>query len=291
METATIRSACSDSSCPMSDSSLARIAVVLYEPQDPVNIAGTVRAMKNMGVSTLRLVRPVRYEPVRLEGIAHDTWEIINAIESYGEFDDAVADCVRLIGFTARRRKAKWQLLDPRSAAEDALGHAPHGRVGLVFGREDSGLPNEILDRVHAAVNIPTTTHASLNLAQAVLIALYELHLAAGDATRTLRGPRKEAPPPTTDLYERYFTELHHALDAIQFFKTRFPEHIMRSLRAITFRAAPDDRELSLLRAMALEIVRFLERTERIERTLPLDVSPRPPRHVTGRDTSARTED
>ena len=78
---------------------------------------------------------------------------------------------------------------------------------------------------------------------------------------------------------------------AIQFFKTRFPEHIMRSLRAITFRAAPDDRELSLLRAMALEVVRFLERTDRIQRTLPDDVSPRPPRHVTGRDTSHRTED
>ena len=275
----------------MPETTLSKIAVVLYEPQDPVNIAGTVRAMKNMGVSALRLVRPVAYDPIRLEGIAHDTWEIINAIQRYDDFDAAVADCVRLVGFTARRRRAKWEIMDPRSAAEDALGHAAHGRVGLVFGREDSGLPNEILDRVHAAVNIPTTEHASLNLAQAVLIALYELHLVAGDATRTLRGPRKEAPPPTTDLYERYFAELHQALDAIQFFKTRYPEHIMRSLRAITFRAAPDDRELSLLRAMALEIVRFLERTGRVERTLPEHVSPRPPRHVTGRDTSARGED
>src|SRR5437870_11567873 len=83
---------------------------------------------------------------------------------------------------------------------------------------------------------IPTTDHASLNLAQAVLIALYEVHLAAGDATRVLRGPRKEAPPPTTELLERYFDETYRALDAIQFFKTRYPEHIMRSMRAITYR-------------------------------------------------------
>src|SRR2546423_3968941 len=275
----------------MPDSRLSRIAVILYEAQDPVNIAATVRAMKNMGVSTLRLVRPVKYEPVRLEGIAHDTWEIINAIEQYDDFDSAVADCVRLVGFTARRRAAKWRLLHPQAPAADALAHPEHGRVGIVFGREDSGLPNEILDRVHAAVTIPTTEHASLNLAQAVLIALYELHLAAGDATRTLRGPRKKAPPPTADLFERYFGELYRSLDAVQFFKTRYPEHIMRSLRAITFRAAPDDRELSLLRAVALEVVRFLERTERVERTLPEDVSPRPPRHVTGRDTSGRNED
>jgi len=109
-----------------------------------------------------------------------------------------------------------------------------------------------------------------------------------GDATRVLPGPRKDAPPPTNDLFERYFVELHNALDSIQFFKTRFPEHIMRSLRAITYRSAPDERELALLRAMSLEIVRFLERSGTIERKLPDDVSPRPPRHITGRDTSGR---
>ena len=268
----------------MTESRLSRIAIVLYEPQDPVNIAATVRAMKNMGVATLRLVRPCAYDPVRLEGIAHDTWDVIDRIEHFDDFDTAVADCVRLAGFTARRRAAKWQILHPRAAAEDALAHAELGRVGIVFGREDSGLPNEILDRVHAVVTIPTTEHASLNLAQAVLISLYELHLAAGDATRTLPGPRKEAPPATTEEFERFFTEAHQALDAVQFFKTRYPEHIMRSIRTLTFRAAPDSRELSLLRAAALEVVRFLERTGRVERTLPPDVSPRPPRHVVHRD-------
>jgi TrmH family RNA methyltransferase len=267
----------------MSESRLSRVAVVLFEPQDPVNIAATVRAMKNMGASTLRLVRPCAYDPVRLEGIAHDTWDVIDRIVHYDDFDAAVADCVRLLGFTARRRAAKWNILDPRAAAHDALDHVEEGVVGLVFGREDSGLPNEILDRIHVAVTIPTTTHASLNLAQAVLIALYELHLAAGDATRTLPGPRKEAPPATTADFERFFTEAHQALEAIQFFKTRYPEHIMRSIRTLTFRAKPDARELSLLRATALEVVRFLERTGRIERTLPDDVSPRPPRHLVPR--------
>jgi TrmH family RNA methyltransferase len=275
----------------MSESRLSRIAVVLYEPQDPVNIAATVRAMKNMGVSTLRLVRPCPFDPVRLEGIAHATWDVIDRIETFDDFDAAVADCVRLVGFTARRRAAKWQILDPRAAAQDALSHVDEGWVGMVFGREDNGLPNDVLDRLHAAVTIPTTEHASLNLAQAVLIALYELHLAAGDATRTLPPARKEAPPPTTEEYERFFTEAHQALDAIQFFKTRYPEHIMRSIRGLAFRAAPDARELSLLRATALEVVRFLERTGRIERALPPDVAPRPPRHIVPRQTRPASDD
>jgi TrmH family RNA methyltransferase len=126
----------------MSDTKRNQIHVVLFEPQDPVNIAGTVRAMKNMGFTSLRLVSPCAYDPVRLEGIAHDTWEIIDGIRHFSDFDSAVADCIRLVGFTARRRKAKWTVLDPKQAAEDVLGHATEGQVALVFGREDRGLPN-----------------------------------------------------------------------------------------------------------------------------------------------------
>jgi len=171
----------------MTASLLARIAVVLVEPQDPVNIAATVRAMANMGVSDLRLVKPVSYEAVRLEGIAHGTRALIDSIKHFESFDDAVADCVRLVAFTARRRAAKWRVIDPRTAASEMLAAAADGEVALVFGREDAGLPNEVLDRVHSTVVIPTTDHSSMNLAQAVLIGLYELHLAAGDATRELR--------------------------------------------------------------------------------------------------------
>ena len=247
----------------MSETLLASVVVLLYEPQDPVNIGATVRAMKNMGVSRLRLVRPVEYEAERLEGIAHGTMDLIERIEHFDSFDEAVADCVRAVGFTARRRAAKLRVIDPKAAAAELLELAGDGNVALVFGREDSGLPNEILDRVHACVTIPTTEHASLNLAQAVLIGLYELHLAAADATRTLAPPRKDAPPATNAQFEQFFGDAQQALTAIEFFKTRYPEHIMRTLRSLTFRAAPNARELSLIRAMAIEVMNFLERTRR----------------------------
>lgn len=249
----------------MPESLLDSVVVVLYEPQDPVNIAATVRAMKNMGASRLRLVRPVAYEVIRLEGIAHGTMDLIERIERYEDFDSAVADCVRVFGFTARRRAAKLRVIDPKVAAGELLELAPDGPVAIVFGREDSGLPNEILDRVHAAVTIPTTEHASLNLAQAALLALYELHLAAADATRTLAPPRKDAPPPTNEQFEQYFADAQRSLETIQFFKTRYPEHIMRTLRSLTFRAAPNARELSLMRAMAIEVVNFFNRARRLE--------------------------
>ncbi|MFL5562909.1 MAG: RNA methyltransferase [Gemmatimonadaceae bacterium] len=244
----------------MTDTSLDAVRVVLFEPQNPINIAATVRAMKNMGASRLRLVKPCEYDPYRLEGIAHDTFDIIEKIERHDTLEEALSDCVRVAGFTARRRAAKRRIVTPREAAGELLGFAGDGPVALLFGREDSGLPNEALDQAHLLVTIPTTAHASLNLAQAALVGLYELHLAAADATRALRPPRKDAPPSRQHEYEMFFADAERALSSIEFFKTRFPEYIIRSMRSLTYRASPDAREILLMRAIAIEVVRFLER-------------------------------
>jgi len=244
----------------MPNTVLERIRVVLYEPQNPINIAATVRAMKNFGIQDLRLVRSVPYDPYRLEGIAHDTHDIINRIVSAENLDEAIAGSTFVLAFTARHRSAKWALTDARGAASRALEQANDGPVALLFGREDFGLPNEALDRAHVHVTIPTTAHASLNLAQAVIVALYELHIAAGDATRVLPPPRKDAPPASKEMLERYFTEAEATLERIQFFKTRFREHIMRTLRSLTLRAQPDAREITLMRAMVLEVIRAMDR-------------------------------
>ena len=247
----------------MTDTALAQVRVVLYEPQDHVNIAATVRAMKNMGLVHLRLVRPVPYEREKLEGIAHDTFDVIDRIETYDTLDAALADCVRVAGFTARRRAAKRPLTDVKTASADLLGWAARGPAAVLFGREDSGLPNEALDRAHIVVTIPTTEHSSLNLAQAVLLAAYELHLAAADATRSLDPPKHDAPPATNEQFEIFFADAERALGAIEFFKTRYTEHIMRSVRSLAYRAAPDGREIGLMRSMALEVVRAMERIRR----------------------------
>ena len=101
----------------MPESILSQVYVVLFEPQDPVNIAAVIRAMKNMGSHSLRLVRPVEYDPYRLEGIAHDTADIIERIQHYDDLDSAIADCVYVAAYTARRRAAKRVVTDPRQAA------------------------------------------------------------------------------------------------------------------------------------------------------------------------------
>jgi len=244
----------------VAESLLDRVRLVLDEPQDPVNIAATIRAMKNMGVGTLRLVRPVEYDRSRIERVAHDTRDVAERIVHYDRLDAALGDCIFVAGFTARRRSAKWRVAAPREAATEALAQAAHGPVALLFGREDKGLSNDALDRAHVVVTIPTTEHASLNLAQAVLVALYELHVADAGASRTIAPPRKDAPPATSEQYERLFADVERALEGLDFFRTRNAELIMRTTRSIAYRASPDAREIELLRAMALETLRALER-------------------------------
>src|SRR5438046_10609731 len=86
------------------------VAVVLHEPQDLVNIAHVVRALKNFGFHDLRLVSPREYDPYRVEGIAHQTQDVLARVARFDRLEDALLDCVHVVGFTARGRTAKRNL-------------------------------------------------------------------------------------------------------------------------------------------------------------------------------------
>jgi tRNA/rRNA methyltransferase/tRNA (cytidine32/uridine32-2'-O)-methyltransferase len=216
--------------------------------------------MKNMGLSALTLVRPAEYDVSRIHFVAHDSDDIVAGIRHCDTIDEALGGCIRVAAYTARQRAAKRRVADPRSGADELVRSTAEGDVAILFGREDRGLDNDALDRAHVVVTIPTTNYASLNLAQAALIAMYELRLAAPEHARARRAPRKDAPAATSEQFERLFADVERALVAIDFFKTRNEGLVMRSFRSLTFRAAPDAREIELLRAMAIEVSRSLER-------------------------------
>jgi tRNA C32,U32 (ribose-2'-O)-methylase TrmJ len=75
-----------------------------------------------------------------------------------------------------------------------------------------------------------------------------------------LAPPRKDAPAAASAQYERLFADVERALAGLDFFRTRNAELIMRTIRSVAYRSAPDAREIELLRAMALETLRALER-------------------------------
>ena len=242
------------------------IVIVLHEPQDLVNIAHVVRGMKNFGMRDLRLVNPREYEAYRIEGIAHQTQDVLARVRTYPSLADALADCVHVVGFTARGRTAKRNLQRPRDAAIEvmSLAEGGGGPVALLFGREDKGLSNEDLDRCHRVVTIPSDpAYASLNLAHAVIIMLYELALARGAESRPFKTPRRTSEPADAAELERLFMDVARALQAIEFFKTRNQAGVMRTMREIAHRAPLDAREIKLLRAMAIEVTKYGERLAR----------------------------
>jgi len=240
------------------------IIVVLDQPQDLVNIAHVVRGMKNFAFRDLRLVEPREYDAYRVEGIAHQTADVLARVRTFEALGDAIADCVHVVGLTARGRTAKRNLQRPREAAAEITALAEDGPVALLFGREDKGLTNDALDRCHRVVTIPTeVSYPSLNLGHAAIVMLYELALARGAETRAFKPPRRAAEPAAAQELERLFADVDRALAAIDFFKTRNAEGIMRTMRELAHRTPLDLREVKLLRAMAIEVVKYGERLAR----------------------------
>jgi TrmH family RNA methyltransferase len=241
--------------------------VVLWQTQDYVNIAGTIRAMKNFGLRRLRLVAPVLWDPWRIEGIAHGTADIVNSAELFDDLPAALADCSHVVGLTARERRAKRAAARPRELAPELLPLAAEARrgvrgpVALLFGREDHGLSNEALDLCHRTCTIPANPeHSSLNLAQAVLLTAYELWMVAEGSVLAFKEPRHAAPPATVEQLEQLFADAERALWTVDFFKSRQTESVMRTLREIARRADPDEREAAFVRAMCIEVVKYVGR-------------------------------
>lgn len=242
---------------------LSRIAIVLDHPKDVVNIGGVIRVMKNFGLSDLRLVNPDEFDAYRLEGIAHRTRDLIEAASLHPSLDEAIADSTFVVGTTARARTAGRTYSTAGSLASQIADRAADGRVAIVFGREDRGLTNDDLDRCHAVSIIPTSPdYSSLNLAQAALVMAYEVFLAIDGSEVEMPRGRRATRPPTSEELEETFGAIADGLAAIDFYKARKPEAVMRTLRTIITRADPDLREARLLGAVGFEIGNYIRRQE-----------------------------
>ena len=233
----------------------ANLVVVLHEPRQLVNVAGVVRAMANMGLAELILVNPADYDPRRITGIAHRTGHIVKGARLVASLDEALHDATFVVGTSARPRTARRNYRRPRELASDIVRHSREGRVALVFGREDRGLSNQALDRCHEVVVIPTAPdHASLNLAQAVLLVSYELFLAAGQATESFPIGKRSLGPATAAELEEMYGALEAGLARIDFFKARKPESVMRVVRTVFGRTGLDAHEARLIRSIGYEM-------------------------------------
>ena len=220
-------------------------ALVLVEPQDPINVGSVIRVCRNFGVHDLRLLRPAAVDPRRWsvtapgsEAYVHESVRVVN---TWVEAVEGLTLLCALSGHPRREPVARWTV---EQAAE--APHRGEGRVGFVFGREDHGLPNAVLDACHAIVTIDTAPDAtSLNLAQAVLLVMSRVY-ALGDQRPSLsaEGLAARHLAPAEDI-ERMMAQAERALEAIAFFKGTQRANVLRTLRRVFLRAGLDERELA----------------------------------------------
>lgn len=227
---------------------IAETRIVMVHTSHPGNIGAAARAMKNMGLRRLCLVRPYDFpsDAARARAVGAD--DVLSDARLADTLGEAVADCRVVIGASARLRSVRWPLLTPRQAASLVAAEAPGSPVSIVFGRESSGLSNEELDLCTHLVHIPTNPDfSSLNVAMAVQVIGYELMLASGGASPAREHDGELA---SNAEMEGLFEHLAQALDDIGFTDERRSQKLMRRLRRLFHRAAPQSDEVNILRGI-----------------------------------------
>ena len=163
--------------------------IILVNPFLDQNVGSVARIMLNYGLTELRIVQPrCDIYSSSCEALASGAFEIVKNAKVYNELSDCLSDLSWTIATSDRTRGFTQLVLTPEEVASRCVDfpRSQNGKIGIMFGRESSGLSNEELLLASALVKVPTFNHfSSLNLAQAVNVIGYELYKAQGKAENT----------------------------------------------------------------------------------------------------------
>ena len=234
---------------------LENLAVALFRPKFSENVGSTARAMANMGCSELILVAPQNYNPERAQSLAtaHGA-EILLRMKVCENLEEALAPFAAVYGTTARVGGWRKDIAHPREMGREISENLAQGaKLALLFGPEDKGLTNAETRLCSRLVRIPTAGEASsLNLAQAVLLTLYE----CAEAARELNPPkpRQLTTAPSHAEQEAMLEKIKQTLLAVDFLKPDNPEYFMLPLRRFISRIGLKRNEFNLLMGVCRQV-------------------------------------
>ena len=232
---------------------LGRIRFVLVETSLSGNIGATARAMKNMGLSRMALVRPKPaargFPDAEALARASGADDLLQAATLHDDLADALAGCRLVLGSSARLRSLEWPVLDAAAGGARLVAEAVQGDVALVLGRESTGLSNDELALCHFLVQIPTDPDfSSLNIAAAAQVFAYEVrrHVLAGAGA----GADERPDLATAEEMDGFHDHLMRTLIDIDYADAEQCSTLSRRLRRLFHRARPDRTELNILRGV-----------------------------------------
>lgn len=228
---------------------LDNLAVVLVRTKYPENVGSAARACLNMGVSELVLVDPLNLDLDKALPLATTHAKtILESARIEPDLATALSGFQAAWGTTARTGGWRKGIMTPATCARVVLERLTAGdRVALVFGPEDTGLTNEETSLCTGLATIPTARDGtSLNLAQAVLILLYECF------TASLEKPFEPAGPPaeracTMEETATLFTAMQQALTDMDYLRQQSPEYWMLPMKRFFARFRLTRNEFNLL--------------------------------------------
>ena len=238
---------------------LDQLRVVLVDTKFSPNLGAVARAMKNMGLSDLRLVHPRAELNKQAYTMALGAADVLDRAQFHAGLYAAVADCGLVIGTSRRHGIKRRNLLSPRPAAEMLRPVLAAGEpAALVFGSEDLGLSNQEVTLCHWLVTIHTGTgFESLNLSHAVAVALF----AVNEAMREWHPePKKLA---LARNQEQMFRHLEQMLLLTGFIQEADPRRMMLALRQLFHRANPTEQEVKIVRGILRQLKWKLDHPER----------------------------
>lgn len=229
--------------------------IILVEPQLAENIGMVARAMANFGLSELRLVKPRDGWPTGggLPKGAHQAASgavhILQQASLHEDARSAIADLHAVYATTARNRGQMKRVHTPAEVmplVRDRIGSGQ--RIGLMFGRERTGLENDEISLCDAIVTFPVNPEfASLNLAQAVLLMGYEWFTRGAGGDKPF-GNEAVSPPARREMVISMFDFLEDELDKAGFFPPDKREIMARNLRDMLHRLELTEQECRTLR-------------------------------------------
>ena len=226
---------------------MARIRIVLVEPQEAGNVGAAARVMKNFGFTDMWIAG----EHPNLEPLA-GWWasgadDVVAASHRVSSLYYAIRDAHVTVATTSARGRAATITLTPESLGHLLATLREDQTMALVFGREDSGLTADELAQCQRIVTIPTNPEfPTMNLAQAVGVLCYELS--------SIRQPTLIRDRPPAAMIERLHERAQALLAEVGFLHENNPDRIYDDLRAIIARADLDVRDATIALGMIRQI-------------------------------------
>jgi TrmH family RNA methyltransferase len=220
------------------------IRIVLVEPAGSLNIGAVARAMHNFGFSDLVLVAPRNYNEKQARDNACWGVPVLENLRQVATLAEALTDCELSFGFSARagsNRPALHLIYELPRLIEN---HNPT-KIAFVFGPEESGLRGEHVEHCRYLIKIPSSPeNPSLNLAQAVLLGLFEV-------VRSQRDPSSEPTVERELPNENDFVQLNRLIDEVmkdsEFWHASSPRPVPGIVRMLLRRTDPSRREMGIL--------------------------------------------